>query len=259
VSGGTLFHDDFSGAELDRAKWTVRVTGAVHNTEQQAYIDSPETVYLGAVDGADGQALALHPRFRPGSETTEGLVFDFVSGRIDTRERFSFRYGTASARMRLPEGSGLWPAFWMLGEGGWPDSGEIDVMESVGESDWVSSAVHGPGYFGEGGLVNKRFLPDGSTISDWHVYSAHWEPDELRFEVDGIVCYRVTRPMTEFFGSWVFDNEKFLILNCAVGGVYPFKTNGVSEPYYGLPKETVERIRRDEARVLVDWVRVTGA
>lgn len=251
-----LFFDDFSQGPLDRAKWNVRVTGQVVNNEQQAYVDSAETLYTTADHEATGRALALHPRYRPGYLTAGGRRFDFISGRIDTQDRFQFTYGSASARLRLTAGSGLWPAFWAMGAGDWPANGEIDIMESVGEADWVSCAAHGPGYFGEAALVNKLFFRDGADATGWHVYCVDWAPDKLLFKVDGVVIYRVTRPMVEFFGPWVFNSPKYLILNFALGGVYPFKTNHIHTPYYGLAQETVETIRDDQARMLVDWVRV---
>jgi beta-glucanase (GH16 family) len=256
-----LFYDDFSTGELDRARWNVRITGGVVNNEQQAYVDSPDTITIvpaAEAPGATQAALVIHPRYRPGHVTPEGQSFDFISGRMDTRETFDFCYGSAAARIRLSPGAGLWPAFWSLGYGKWPDSGEIDVLEYVGEPDWISAAVHGPGYYGEGGLANKFFFPAGDQATAWHVYSVDWRPDRLVFKVDGATIYRVTRPMIDFFGPWVFDNHKYLILNFALGGMYPFKTNGIAEPYYGLPESTVGLIREDRVKMMVDWVRVTA-
>lgn len=255
-----LFYEDFSSGALDRSRWNVRITGGIVNNEQQAYVDSPETLYVASseeVPGATHGALVIHPRYRPGHVTPEGHRFDFISGRIDTRDQFHFCYGTAAARIRLPSGAGLWPAFWSLGYGPWPDSGEIDILEYVGEPDWVSAAVHGPNYSGEAGLVNKLYFPTADDATAWHVYSVDWRPDSLVFQVDEATLYRVTRPMTDFFGPWVFDNQKFLILNFALGGVYPFKTNGIANPYYGLPESTVRLIRDDQVRIAVDWIRVT--
>jgi hypothetical protein len=262
MTGKLLFSDEFAADALDRERWTVAVTGHVVNDEQQAYVDSTETIYidrLDGVEGGDGRCLVLHPRHRPGFTTDDGRSFDFVSGRIDTRSTFRFRYGTVAARVRLPAGRGLWPAFWALGTGPWPDTGEIDVMENVGEPDWVGAAVHGPGYSGESGLVNHRFFDTGEDATGWHVYAATWRPDEITFTVDGRIHHRVTRAMVEFFGTWAFDDEKFLVLNVAIGGTYPFKTNGIRSPYYGVAGETVTMLREDRARVLVDWVRVTAA
>lgn len=260
-NGRILFFDDFSSKEMDRSKWNVRVTGNIYNNEQQAYVDSSETIYVVSeqeAPGARGGALVFHPRFRPGYVSPEGDRFDFISARIDTRDRFDFQYGRAAARVMLPSGAGLWPAFWLLGYGAWPESGEVDVLEYVGEPDWVSSAVHGPGYFGEAGLVNKLFFSAGYGASAWHVYSVDWGGDRLVFRVDDLTIFRVTRPMTDFFGPWVFDNNKYLILNFALGGTYPFKTNGIQAPYYGLPESTVQLIRDDQVRMMVDWVQVRG-
>lgn len=257
----TVFFDGFDGAALDRSRWNVLVTGetfGVVNDEQQAYVDSASTVHLvrGAA-GAEGGALVLQAQYRPGFTAPDGGAFDFTSGRIDTRGKAEFTYGTAAARMKLPPGSGLWPAFWALGGGRWPDTGEIDIMEYVGEADWTSVALHGPGYSGETPLVNKAFLPTDGDATAWHVYAVDWSPDSLVFRLDGRVMYRATRPMVEHYGRWAFDNPKYLILNLALGGAYPVKTNGVTAPYPGLPEATVETIRAGRAQVLVDWVLVT--
>ena len=256
-----LFYEDFSSEELDRSRWNVRITGKIYNDEQQAYVDSPETIYIASGEQAPGAshgALVIQPRYRPNFVSPEGDRFDFISGRIDTRDKFDFQYGTAAARIMLSPGIGIWPAFWILGYDQWPASGEIDVLEYVGEQDWVSGAVHGPGYFGEAGLVNKLFFSGADDATAWHIYRVDWRPDSMIFKVDGRTFYRVTRPMTDFFGPWVFDDKKYLIINCALGGTYPFKTNGVQKPYYGLPESTVELIKQEKVKIAIDWVRVTA-
>jgi len=258
----TVFFDDFRAPALDRAAWNVRVTGATVNNEQQAYVDSSQTVSVlpdGSVPDSQG-VLVIQPRFSPGFVTPEGRRFDFLSGRIDTREKVRFTYGTVEARIMLCGGPGLWPAFWALGdEARWPDCGEIDIMENVGEPDWVSAALHGPGYSGETALTNRLYLPPGDDVTRWHVYSLEWSAQSLVFRVDGRMLYRVSRAMVEFLGPWAYDTEKYLILNFALGGTFPFKTNGVLHPYRGIPQETVTRIQAGEARMMVDWVKVTGA
>ncbi|MDB4883342.1 MAG: hypothetical protein JWL95_2108, partial [Gemmatimonadetes bacterium] len=234
--------------------------GPTYNDEQQAYVDDSTT--LNAMSGVASEpgvngVLRIRARSRPGFITPEGKRFDFVSGRMDTRGKVEFTYGTASARMRLPAGAGLWPAFWILGAGPWPATGEIDVMENVGDSSWTSVALHGPGYSGNTPIVRRSPFSAGQDATGWHVYAVDWEPDLLVFRVDDREIYRVTRAMTAPYGRWAFDNPKFLILNLALGGGYPRAVNGAASPYPGLPDATVQRIRTDSVAVLVDWVRVT--
>mgnify|MGYP001766285284 CR=1 FL=1 len=255
-----LFFDDFSSEKLDRSKWNVEITGKTVNDEQQAYIDSPEVIYIHQGDSStSGGTLVIHPRYQPGFTTPQGKSFDFVSGRINTHHKMEFTFGCVSARIRLTAGTGLWPAFWTLGNTGeWPNCGELDVMESVGEPDWVSVAVHGPGYSGETPLVNKKYFYSDNCITGWHIYSLECtEVNGLIFKIDGELVYRVTRPMAEYYGPWVFGGPKYLTLNLALGGTYLFKTNGVRSPYYGIPEKTVEAIQNNDAKMLVDWVKVT--
>jgi beta-glucanase (GH16 family) len=257
----TLFFDDFSAPNLDRSRWNVIVTGRTVNNEQQAYVDSPDVLYLTSgpeAAGASNGALVIRPRLRQGFTTADGRTFDFISGRIDTRSTFTFTYGTASARMKLPAGAGLWPAFWALGDGRWPDTGEIDVMENVGDPLWTSGALHGPGYSGSTPLVKRTALPATNDATAWHVYAVDWTADSLTFTVDDRPVYAVTRGMVEGYGRWAFDNPKHLIVNLALGGNYPESVNHVAAPYRGLPETTVRAIRNDQVRVLVDWIRVTG-
>lgn len=254
-----LFEDTFTGRELDRSLWNVEGPAFWVNREAQAYIDSPETVRLlpeGSIAGATGGVLELRARYSAGFQTPDGRSVDFVSGRVDTRDKFDFTHGRASARVRLPDTEGVWPAFWMLGNGSWPETGEIDILEYVGESDWVGVAVHGPGYSGETPLVNKYFFEDGATAADWHIYEVEWDPETILFKVNGRTIYRVTRPMVELYGKWRFDTPKHLILNLAIGGEYPYKINRFKAPYYGLPPASADLIRREGAAIQIDWVRV---
>ncbi|MGE5457674.1 MAG: family 16 glycosylhydrolase, partial [Methanococcaceae archaeon] len=256
----TVFFDGFDGSSIDRSNWNVVVTGWTVNNEQQAYTDSAETIYIAhgtEAEGAENGALVLRAVYSPGFTTREGKAFDFTSGRMDTHSKIEFTYGTISARIKLPEGSGFWPAFWVLGNGRWPESGEIDIMENVGESDWTSVALHGPGYSGETPLVNKFFFETGKDITDWHIYSVDWTVENFIFKIDGVVIYRATRPMIEHYGKWAYDNPKYLILNLALGGAYPVKTNGIKAPYPGIPDSTVKLIKENKGKVFVDWVLVT--
>jgi beta-glucanase (GH16 family) len=254
---GVVLIDDFTSKELDWTKWNVQTTGKIFNNEQQAYIDSPSTLYLrDELEGASG-VLVIQPRFVKGFVTPQGNTFDFVSGRINTRNKIQMTYGSISARIKLPVGDGLWPAFWLLGsQGAWPGCGELDIMESVGEADWISAAVHGPNYSGETALVSKKYFDPPDDAAQWHIYSLDWSPDSLNFMVDGKPVNRVPRQNVEFVGQWVFDKPQFIVINLALGGNYPYKINGIYTPYYGLPASTVEAIANNKIKMLVDWVKV---
>lgn len=251
-----VFADEFDGPSLDRTKWNVVGMDFWVNNEQQAYVDSPDTIQFAAnIEGVDGGALVLRPVYRPGADTRADRKADFISGRINSKGKAEFTYGRIEARIRMPDAEGVWPAFWMLGNGKWPDTGEIDIMEYVGEKDWTGVALHGPGYSGETPLVNKFFFDDGTDATDWHVYAIEWTRDAVLFEIDGRLTYRATRPMVENYGKWRFDKDEHLILNFALGGAYPFKTSGIAEPYNGLPASTVDQIKAGNVAMYVDWVR----
>jgi len=247
----TVFFESFSSQTLNRSAWNVEVTGHTVNNEQQAYVDSASV--LSQADGL----LSIKPVYRPGYISDMKKQYDFLSGRINTRGKFEFTYGTASARIKMTGGAGLWPAFWALGEGKWPDCGEIDMMETVGDSSWVSHALHGPGYFGNTPLAFRAFFPKGITVDQWHIYKVQWSADSIIFSVDEKVTYTVTRAMVEHYGRWAYDNPKFIILNFALGGGYPEGVNKVTTPYYGIPQSTVNKVKQGQAQMLVDWVLVT--
>ena len=254
-----IFADEFDTPALDRDKWITIGPDFWVNNEQQMYVDDPAVInVMQGVAGAEGGVLMLRPVFNPGLDPNKDRNAPFVSGRIESKGKFDFTYGRAEARIRMPDAVGVWPAFWLLGNGKWPQTGEIDIMEYVGEKDWIGVALHGPGYSGETPLVNKFFFPEGIDVTEWHDYAVEWSKDKIEFIVDGHVTYRVTRPMVENYGKWSFDNEKYLILNFAMGGAYPFKTNGIKEPYNGVPAETVEAVKTGRIAMLVDWVRVWG-
>jgi beta-glucanase (GH16 family) len=256
----TVFFDDFNGKSLDRSKWNVEVTGQTVNDEQQAYVDSTSVLYMvhgKAAEGAKNGALAIKPKFLKGYTSKEQKKYDFISGRINTRAKVEFTYGSASARMKISSGEGLWPAFWALGEGEWPACGEIDMMETVGDGSWISNAMHGPNYYGNTPLTYRYFFPKKSTVNDWRIYSVDWTADKMVFKTDGIVTYTVTKAQVEHYGKWAFDNPKFIILNFALGGGYPNGVNKITKPYFGISQPTVDKIKAGQAKVLVDWVLVT--
>jgi beta-glucanase (GH16 family) len=254
-----IFFEDFSGPGIDRSRWNVIVTGRTVNNEQQAYVDSHDTIAIVSGEAAEGadQALALRPVFRQGFKTPEGRTFDFISGRLESQGKVEFTYGMAAARIKLTAGAGLWPAWWALGNGRWPDTGEMDIMENVGDPSWTNVALHGPGYSGNTPLVKRRPFPPGQDSTGWHTYWMKWTPDGFVFGVDTDEFYQVTKADVERYGRWAYDTPKFLILNFALGGGYPNGVNKVTEPYFGLPASTVELIKSGRVKMLVDWVRVT--
>lgn len=254
-----VFADEFNAPTLDRAKWNVEGPAFWVNNELQAYVDSGETIGIAKPAGADGGALVLKATYQPGYVTPAGRKADFLSGRVNTANRFAFTYGKASARIRMPDAVGAWPAFWLLGYGEWPDCGEIDIMENVGDKRWTNAAIHGPGYFGDTPLVQRQSFPTGQDVTGWHVYSVVRSPDSVVFYVDDREFYRVTRAKIEGYGPWRFDRPQYLILNLALGGIYPNKVNGVTSPYFGMPPATVDAVKRGAVALEVDWVRVWAA
>jgi beta-glucanase (GH16 family) len=158
----------------------------------------------------------------------------YTSARMKSQGLFSFQYGRAEARMKLPEGQGMWPAFWLLGNNivtvNWPACGELDVMEHIDGSnpppsvgapapgyDWVAGSVHGTKLDG-----TKQYHPSGFSAADWHTYGMNWSKGKVEFYVDdpGNV-YATFTPSTQT-GTWPFDDgPEFLLLNLAVGGNWP--------------------------------------
>ncbi|MFF3834990.1 discoidin domain-containing protein [Streptomyces sp. NPDC002458] len=256
----TTFFDDFTGSGLDRSKWRVVRTGTEMgpvNGESQAYVDSPDTIRT------ENGALVLESKYCKGCTPTPNGTFDFTSGRVDTNTKFDFTYGKVSARMKLPVGDGFWPAFWMLGSDvddpavSWPGSGETDIMENIGYGDWTSSALHGPGYSADGNIGASQTYPNGGRADQWHTYGVEWTPEGMTFTVDDRVVQRTSRQKLESTrGKWVFDHNQYVILNLALGGAYPAGWNQVTQPYWGLPQSSVDRVAQGGVKAEIDWVRV---
>ena len=208
--------DGAAGAAPDPSRWSHEVGNhGWGNRELQAYTNRPENA---ALDGGGHLVITARRERWTGSE--------YTSARITTRGKFEQAYGRFEARMQLPSGRGLWPAFWLLGadfaQVTWPGCGEIDVMESRGAQPWRSTAsAHGPGYSAGSALTAAFDAPDGTTLADgFHDYAVEWEPEELRFSVDGAVFHTVRATRLPGGARWVFDHPFFLILNVAVGGNY---------------------------------------
>ncbi|MFD9539885.1 discoidin domain-containing protein [Streptomyces sp. NPDC060022] len=256
----TRFFDDFTGSGLDRSKWWVVRTGTEMgpvNGESQAYVDSTNNIRT------ESGALVLESKYCKGCTSTPNGTFDFTSGRVDTNTKFDFTYGKVSARMKLPVGDGYWPAFWMLGSDvddpavSWPGSGETDIMENIGYGDWTSSALHGPGYSADGNIGKQQTFPNGGRADQWHTYGVEWTPEGMTFTVDDRVVQQTSRQKLESTrGKWVFDHNQYVILNLALGGAYPAGWNKVTQPYWGLPQSSVDRVAQGGIKAEIDWVRV---
>lgn len=191
--------------------------------------------------------LAITARIAPAGLTCYYGPCRYTSAKLKTAGRVEAGFGRVEARIRLPRGQGLWPAFWMLGASfpatPWPASGELDIMEFRGSRPFeTSSAMHGPGYSGSSTPFVHRHAPPGADFSaGFHRYAVEWDPAEARFYVDDDLHYRVTRGQVRAHGPWAFDQPFYVILNLAVGG--GFDGDPASDAV--LP-----------ATMLVDYVRV---
>lgn len=232
-----VWSDEFDAEAMepiDAAYWTCEVGGhGWGNNQLEHNTDRIENV---AHDGQGHLVITAREESYRGNQ--------YTSGRCNTMDKVEFTYGRVEARMKLPQGQGLWPAFWMLGadfpEVGWPASGEIDIMEYIGaEPRSTHGTVHGPGFYGSGGL-GMRYIFDEPVAEDFHVFGIEWEPEIIRWTINGEVFHTID-PETLYGGTWVFDHDFFLILNVAVGGTWP----GSPDRTTVFPQE-----------MLVDWVRV---
>lgn len=229
-----VWHDEFDGDALDRTRWEYDQGGLWSNGELQFYTARPENVRV------EGGHLVLEAR------AEEYFGSEYTSGRLKTLGKATFQYGRVEARMQVPAGQGLWPAFWLLGADfptvGWPGCGELDVMETIGrEPGRVHGTAHGASFHGAGGIQGTYALPHGALSDAEHVYAIEWEPGEVRWYVDDVQYHRVTPRDLPRPEAWPFDRPFFLIVNLAVGGTFP-----------GDPDATTPF----PARLRVDWVRV---
>jgi beta-glucanase (GH16 family) len=212
------WHDEFDGSTLDSSKWSY-VTGGngFGNKELEYYTDRPDNLYL-----EDG--MLVIKAIKEDYHGTDHVERSFTSARIQTRGRFSLAYGKFEARIKIPSGQGMWPAFWMMGDGPkWPDRGEIDIMENIGrEPSIVHGTIHGPGYSGPKAIGAPFALPAGQPFAnDFHVFSVEWEPDVIRWYVDGKQYHSATPQNLPAGTKWVYDHPFYLLLNLAVGGTWP--------------------------------------
>jgi len=243
------WNDEFNGAEgsgVDPTKWVFEVGGnGWGNHELEYYTSRPKNVYI-----RDGNLVIQAER--ENYMGADGVSRSYTSARLKTAGKFSQAYGRFEARIKLPAGQGMWPAFWMLGDdigtAGWPGCGEIDIMENIGrEPSTVHGSIHGPGYHGPGyigdvGLEAHYVLPARQRFADdFYVFAVEWEPNAIRFYVNDQLYVTRSRADLRPGWKWVFDHPFFLLLNLAVGGDWP-----------GNPDATTIFPQR----MLVDYVRV---
>ncbi|MBE1876751.1 discoidin domain-containing protein [Myceligenerans pegani] len=234
-----VWSDEFDGAAgtpADPSRWTVD-PGLPNNNEQQYYTPEGNGFH-------DGQGNFVIEARR---EAYEGR--EYTSHRMNTSNRFHAQYGRFEARVKVPEGRGLWPAFWMMGtdflEGRpWPYNGEVDIMEFIGqEPHEAHSTLHAPAYNGAGGYGGSYGLPGGGKISDgFHTFAAEWDSHGIRYFLDGQEVFYADKATVEATrGPWIYDHEFYMILNLAVGGDWPGPPDGTT-PF--------------PSRYVIDYVRV---
>lgn len=213
-----VWSDEFDGAAgtlPDPAKWSFDVGGGGWGNAQLEYDTGRPT--NASLDGTGNLAIVAR------KEAYQGR--DYTSARLKTAGLLSRAYGKFEARIQLPHGQGIWPAFWLLGSdfatAGWPACGEIDVMEYRGQfRSETASTVHGPGYSGANGIGSVYSLSGATFDAGFHVFAVEWDPDWLVFSVDGHEFHTVTPLSLADPNDWVFDQPFFIILNLAVGGHY---------------------------------------
>jgi beta-glucanase (GH16 family) len=216
--------DEFDGpanTPPDPSKWVYDLghnEDGWGNKELQSYTNSLENIHH------DGQGHLIIRALRDESG-------HYTSGRLKTKSKFAATFGKIEARIKIAGGQGIWPAFWAMGAdidtAGWPDCGEIDIMENIGREYSIQHAsLHGPGYSGTESVTGSVSLSGGRHLSsDFHVFGVVWEKDNIQFILDG-QPYLTASPASLPPGkSWAFNKPFFLLLNLAVGGTWPGSPN----------------------------------
>ena len=243
--------DGPAGALPDLSVWTPEIGDGTANgipgwgnAERQTYTDDPANL---STDGEGNLVIRVLETDGDAPQCYYGEPCEYSSARIITLGAVEVTYGRVEARIKLPYGQGIWPAFWMLGsdigEVSWPASGEIDIMENIGrEPSTIHGTIHGPGYSAGSGIGRGVTLPDGQRFADdFHVFAIDWTPAGITWSLDGTPYSTVTPDDLPAGAPWVFDKPFFIILNVAVGGYWP-----------GYPDETTTFPQE----MLIDYVRV---
>jgi len=221
-NSGNKYHlvwsDEFNGAIINADNWTFE-SGLQNNNwpkywgnnELEYYTDRPKNANI------QNGNLVITAR----KEDYRGM--HYTSARLKTAPNNSWLYGKFVARIKLPYGKGIWPAFWIMPEtnsyGPWPQSGEIDIMELIGDQP---SSVYGTAHFGaqNGTKGGKYTLKDSLFYQNYHTFTLQWEPDKLIWFVDGNEYLKIDKSDLPK-GEWPFNRRFYIILNLAVGGNWP--------------------------------------
>lgn len=239
-----VWSDEFNS--LNTATWNHEVGGGGFGNSEREYYTNGQNTSIQFDAAANSNVLILEARKdNPANYNCWYGRCEFTSSRMNTSGKKTFQYGRIEARMKLPQTQGIWPAFWMLGNDigsvGWPQCGEIDIMEHVGfEPVTTHGAIHGPGYSGNTPFIGANYLNE-AVNANYHVYAVEWNSTSIKYFVDGNLFYQVTKAQVQTYGNWVYDHPMFLILNVAVGGAWPGNPDGSST----FPQ-----------RMLVDYIRV---
>ncbi|HWZ00494.1 MAG TPA: glycoside hydrolase family 16 protein [Edaphobacter sp.] len=238
-----VWSDEFNapnGSAPDPAKWNIVIGGeGFGNNELETYTNRPANVHQ-----QNGNLVITAQK----EDLTgpDGIPHHYTSARLNTQNHIAQKYGRFEARIQLPTGKGIWPAFWLLGDNHetapWPDCGEIDILETIGAPDTIYSTLHGPGYSGRKGPTTKFPLPAGESVNTaFHVYAVEWSPDDIKFFFDDrLIAHRTPADLPP--GThWVYDHPFYILLNLAVGGYWP-----------GIPDDTTIFPQQ----MLIDYVRV---
>ena len=240
-----VWNDEFAqadGTAPDASKWGYEVGGGGFGNNELEY-------YTARTNNARivGGQLVIEAR----SESYGGR--NYTSARLLTKGKWSWTFGRMEARIKIPRGQGIWPAFWMLGTNidsvSWPACGEIDIMENIGKTNElgkVYGTAHGPqsgaDYNGGSGVGGNYVLPGGAAYADdFHVFAVEWTTNQIMWYVDNHPYFTATPDSLPAGGTWPFSQPQFILLNLAVGGNWPGNPDGTTV----FPQQ-----------LLVDYVRV---
>lgn len=216
-----MWGDDFhgpAGSPPDQSKWTSDIGGNGWGDKQLEYNTDNKNAYQ---DGKGNLILEARQENPDNLKCWYGPC-RYTSARITTRGLFNFTYGLLLARIKIPSGQGIWPAFWLLGSNyekvGWPACGEIDVMENVGKKEpaTIHGSTHGPENF-----TRPYVLPHGTFADDYHTFGVEWEPNRLSFIMDDIDYATLNRSTLTKPQNWVYDHPFDIILDLSIGGPWP--------------------------------------